>query len=148
MDMNDLFRMGAELIQNNDDDATTGLDLDSITGALGSLFGGSDGGFDLSSIIGALSRGGLSEVVQSWIGSGENMPIDASQISEMLGSDKISEFASQLGIGEESAAKALADALPNIVDQATPEGESMLGDLLDSVGGVSGAMGMLGKMFG
>ncbi len=148
MDMSDLLRMGAELIQGNDDDATTGLDIGDIAGALGGLFGGDEGGFDLSSIVGQLSQGGLGEVVSSWIGSGENLPIDPGQIADLLGSDKISEFASRLGIGEESASKALADALPNIVDQATNADEGLLGNLLESVGGVDGAMDMMKKMFG
>jgi len=148
MDMNDLFRMGAELIQNNSDDATTGLDMDDITGALGSLFESEDGGFDLGTIVGALTQGDLAETVKSWIGSGENMSIDISQVTELVGSDKVTQFAEQLGISVESAEQALADALPNMVDQATPEGESMLGNLLESVGGVEGAMGMFKKMFG
>jgi len=45
---------------------------------------------------------------------------------------------------EDTAANSLADALPNIVDKATPEGES----LLDQVGGLDGLMNMAGKLFG
>jgi len=44
----------------------------------------------------------------------------------------------------EVAANSLADALPNMVDKATPEGES----LLDQVGGLDGLMNMAGKLFG
>lgn len=148
MDFNKLFEMGAELIRNNDDEATTGLDIGDIAGALGDLFGGEDGGADLSGIVSRLSEGGLGEVVSSWIGNGENLPIDADTITDLLGSEKISEFASRLGIGEESAGRALADALPNIVDQATNADEGLLGNLLESVGGVDGAMDMMKKFFG
>jgi len=148
MELNDLFRMGAELIQGNSDDATSGIDAESISDALGSLFGSEDGGFDLSSLMGALSDGNLGETIKSWIGNGENMPIDVSQITDVLGSDKVAQFADQLGISFESAQQALADALPDIVDKATPEGESVLNNLLESVGGVEGAMGMFKKMFG
>jgi uncharacterized protein YidB (DUF937 family) len=88
-------------------------------------------------------------VVGSWIGSGENLPIDADQITDLLGSDKVSAFAEKLGIDFDSAKTALADALPEVVNQATPDGdEGLLGNLLDQVGGVEGAMGMIGKMFG
>jgi uncharacterized protein YidB (DUF937 family) len=49
----------------------------------------------------------------------------------------------------DSAKQALADALPEVVNQATPEGDSdMLGNLLASVGGAEGAIGMVGKLFG
>jgi len=148
MDLTDLLKVGATLIQGNSDDATTGLDTDSITNALGSLLGNGEGGLDLSSIVSSMtSGGGLSEVVGSWLGNGENMPISVDSITDLLGSDKISEFASSLGLSEESAKGALADALPNVVDQATSGGDSILDTMLDQVGGAEGAMNMLGKMF-
>ena len=155
MELMDLLKMGASLIQNNSDDATTGLDSNMITDALGDLLGSSDGGgLDLGSIMGSLAgagagAGGLMEIASSWLGQGENAPIEPDQIGELLGSDKISQFAEKLGISEESARQALADSLPEVVNQATPEGDSdMLGSLLASVGGAEGAIGMIGKMFG
>jgi uncharacterized protein YidB (DUF937 family) len=148
MDMSDLLRMGGELIQNNSDDATTGLDIGDITSALGNLLGNGEGGLDLSSLVSGLSQNGLGEIVGSWLGNGENASISLDQVKDLLGSDKISEFASQLGLNEESAAGALADALPQVVDQATTGENSMVDDLLEKVGGVGGAMNMLGKMFG
>ncbi len=154
MDLNELLQMGASLIQNNSDEATTGLDTGSITDALSGLLGGSDeGGLDLSAIMGNLmnSEGaaGLMETVGSWVGAGENASIDPEQVSELLGSDKISAFADKLGINVESAKQALADALPEVVNQATPEGDGgVLDGLLASVGGAEGAMGMVGKLFG
>jgi len=155
MELNDLLRIGASLIQNNSDEATTGLDTDMITSALGGLLGGdSTGGLDLSSIMGKLAgsageSGGLMEMVGSWMGSGENASIDPSQIGDLLSGDKISAFADSLGISVDSAKQALADSLPEVINQATPEGDSdMLGNLLSSVGGVDGAIGMMGKLFG
>ena len=147
MDLTELLKMGADIIQGNSDDATTELDTDSITNALGSLLGG-ENGLDLSSIISNMTNGeGLSEVVGSWLGNGENMPISMDSITDLLGSDKISEFASNLGLSEESAKGALADALPNLVDQATSGENSLVDTMLEKVGGVDGAMDMLGKMF-
>ena len=147
MDLNDLLRMGGELIQNNNDDATTGLDVGDIAGALSGLLGNSEGGLDLGSLVSNLSENGLGEVVGSWLGEGENASISLDQVKDLLGSDKISEFASQLGLSEESAAGALADALPQVVDKATSGEDSMIGDLLAQVGGASGVMDMVGKMF-
>ena len=156
MDLGNLLQMGASLIQNNSDEATSGLDTDAITGALSGLLGGGEnGGLDLGSLVGNLmgsdgESGGLMETVSSWIGGGENLPIDADQITDLLGSDKISAFAEKLGIDFDSAKGALADALPQVVDQATSgeEGNDLLGGFLDKVGGAEGAMGMIGKMFG
>jgi len=148
MELMDLLKMGASMIQGNSDDATTGLDTGSITDALGGLIGNSEGGLDLGSLVGGLSQNGLGEIVGSWLGNGENASISMDQITDLLGSDKISEFASSLGLSDESAKGALADALPQVVDQATSGEGGMLDDMLANVGGSKGAMDMLGKMFG
>ena len=148
MDLTELLKMGAGMIQGNSDDATTGLDSDALSGALGNLLGGgSDGGLDLTSLVSGLSENGLGGIVGSWLGSGENEPISMDSIADLLGADKISEFASSLGLSEESAKGALADMLPSVVDKATEGEGSMIEDMLAQVGGAEGAMGMLGKMF-
>jgi uncharacterized protein YidB (DUF937 family) len=148
MDLMDLLKVGGSLIQGNSDDATTGLDVGDIAGALGGLLGNSEGGLDLSSLVGGLASNGLGDIVGSWMGNGENASISMDQITDLLGSDKISEFASNLGLSEESAKGALADALPQVIDQATSGEGGMLDDMLAQVGGPKGAMDMLGKMFG
>ena len=148
MDLMDLLKVGGSLIQSNSDDATTGLDVGDIANALGGLLGNSEGGLDLSSLVSGLSQNGLGEIVGSWLGNGENASISLDQVKDLLGSDKIAEFASQLGLSEESAAGALADALPQVVDQATSGENSMVEEMLAKVGGAEGAMNMLGKMFG
>lgn len=147
MDLTDLLKMGASAIQGNSDDATTGLDSDMLSNALGSLLGGEDGGIDLGSLVSGLSENGLGSIVGSWLGSGENESISLDSITDLLGADKVSEFASSLGLSEESAKGALADVLPNIVDKASEGEGSLIEDLLSKVGGAEGAMGMLGKMF-
>ena len=147
MDLTELLKMGADIIQGNSDDATTGLDSDSITNALGSLLGG-ENGLDLSSIVSNMTNSEeLGEIVGSWLGNGENKPISMDSITDLLGTDKISEFASNLGLSEESAKGALADALPNLVDQATSGENSLVDSMLEKIGGAEGAMDMLGKMF-
>jgi hypothetical protein len=50
-------------------------------------------------------------------------------------------------VSEESAKKALADALPQIVDKATPAGSDTLTALMEQMGGMQGAMKMLGGLF-
>ncbi|NPA27850.1 MAG: DUF937 domain-containing protein [Epsilonproteobacteria bacterium] len=150
MDIADLLRIGATLIQNNDDEATTSIDTDKIADALGSIFGSKEGegGLDLGNIISAVTNGNLGEIVSSWIGEGENKPIEPESVTELLGEEKIEEFANQLGVSIESAKKALADALPEVVDKATSPDSNILGDLLDKVGGIDGAMDLVGKLFG
>jgi len=143
----DLLKVGGSLIQGNSDDATTGLDVDDIANALSKLIGNSEGGLDLAALVGGLSQNGLGEIVGSWLGNGENKSISMDQITDLLGSDKISEFASQLGVSEESAKGALVDSLPQVVDQATSGEGTVMDEMLAQVGGPQGAMDMLSKMF-
>ena len=147
MDLMDLLKVGGSLIQGNSDDATTGLDVDDIANALSKLIGNGEGGLDLAALVGGLSQNGLGEIVGSWLGNGENKSISLDQITDLLGSDKISAFASQLGLSEESAKGALVDSLPQVVDQATSGEGSIMDEMLAQVGGPQGAMDMLSKMF-
>ncbi len=143
----DLLKVGASMIQGNSDDATTGLDVSDIANALSKLIGNGEGGLDLGALVGGLSQNGLGEIVGSWLGNGENRSISADQLTELLGSDKVSEFASQLGLSEESAKGALVDSLPQVVDQATSGEGTIMDEMLAQVGGPQGAMDMLNKMF-
>lgn len=147
MDLGSLVKMGASAFISSklSGDAGSNVNSDMLTSALGGLLGGGDeeGGLDLGSLIGGMQSGGLGDIAKSWLGDGENENISVDQITSMLGSDKISEFASQLGLSEEEAAGGLADALPQMVDNA-----SSGGSILDSIGGVSGAIGMASKLFG
>ncbi len=144
MDLMDLLKVGASLIQGNSDDATTGLDTDDIANALNGLVGNGAGGLNLAALVGGLSQNGLGEIVGSWLGNGENRAISAGQLTDLLGSDKISAFASDLGLSDESAKGALADALPQVVDQVTSGGNSIIDEMM---GGSGNSMEMLGKMF-
>ena len=147
MDLTELFKMGASLIQGNSDDSTTGLDADDIANALNSLISNDAGGLDLAALVGGLSQNGLGAIVGSWLGNGENTSISMDQITDLLGSEKISAFASQLGLSEESAKGALVDSLPQVVDQATSGESTIMDEMLAQAGGPQGAMDMLSKMF-
>jgi uncharacterized protein YidB (DUF937 family) len=137
--------MGAETFMksNKSGEAGSGLDIGTLGTALSGLLGGGQGGIDLGSLMSKFSSAGLGSLVNSWLGDGANQSISADQVMDMFGSSKISEFASTLGLSQEEAAGGLSDAIPQMVDKA-----SSGGSLLDSVGGLSGALGMAGKLFG
>jgi uncharacterized protein YidB (DUF937 family) len=94
--------MGATMFINSkkSGDAGNGLDIGNLTSALSDLAGGgsSKGGFDLGSLLSKMDSGGLGAIAKSWLGDGNNKAISSGQISNMLGSDNISEFASKLGL--------------------------------------------------
>ena len=144
MDMNDIISLGTKAFQ--DKMGGEGVDSSTVTDALSGLFSNEEGGFDLSNILSSVtgdSEGGLASVVSSWVGGGENESIDGSQLSNLLGSDAISAFADKLGVDTDTALSGLTDALPNMVDKATPDGDSML----DSLGGLDGLMNMAKGFF-
>ena len=148
MELNDLLQLGASMIRNNSDEATSGLDSGLIGAALAKVLGGGSGELDLASLVKQFAGNGLGDLVQSWLGEGENAPVAPETVESVLGKEKVEAFAQELGISTESARRALADALPEVVDKATPAGSDTLSNLLEQVGGVEGALGMLGKMFG
>jgi len=147
MDMIELLKMGASTFINSSKsgDAGSGLDIGNLTSALSGLVGGgrSDTGIDLGSLVSKMDSGGLGAIAKSWLGDGNNEAVSPDQITSMFGSDKISEFASKMGLSKDEAAGGLSEALPQMVDKA-----SSSGSLLDSMGGLSGALGMAGKLFG
>lgn len=138
MDLNSILQMGVSALQQKGIDA----DSDTVTSALNQLIGDGDS-MDIGSLVSSFTQGGLGDIVSSWLGGGENAAISPNALMDMLGSDKIAAFASQLGVSEDSALDGLSGALPEMVDNASPGGS-----LLDSLGGAQGAMNMIGKMFG
>jgi uncharacterized protein YidB (DUF937 family) len=107
-----------------------------MVGALLQQVGGEQG---LQGLVQQFSQGGLGEVVQSWIGTGQNLPVSADQIAQVLGNGQLAQLAQQFGLNPDTVATQLAQFLPGVVDQLTPQGQ------LPS-GGAGDLMGMLGGL--
>ena len=65
----------------------------------------------------------LSDVADSWVSQDKNKAISADQISMVLGSDLLSAMAEQLGIDAGVIASQIAQYLPEIVNNVTPNGQ-------------------------
>jgi uncharacterized protein YidB (DUF937 family) len=78
---------------------------------------------DLQGLVNKLQAGGLGEQVQSWLGSGANLPVSADQIRAALGNDQVRQLAEHFGVPVDAALKLLAQHLPAAVDQASPNGQ-------------------------
>jgi uncharacterized protein YidB (DUF937 family) len=115
-------------------------------GGLASVLGGllandgAQGG--LSGLAEKFNQAGLGDVIRSWIGSGQNLPISAEQLQAVLGSDTVRQITAQLGVDPQQAAAQLAGLLPGVVDQLTPQGHApqnglgSAGDLFGMLGGL------------
>jgi uncharacterized protein YidB (DUF937 family) len=82
----------------------------------GGLLGG------LGGLLGKLQQGGLGDVANSWVGSGQNQPVSPGPLGSALGPNIIKTLAQQSGISEEELTKQLAQVLPGVVDKLTPNG--------------------------
>ena len=76
----------------------------------------------LGGLLEKLQQGGLSNATNSWVGSGQNQPVSANQLSSALGPDVIKSLAQQTGLSEDDLSKQLSQALPGLVDKLTPNG--------------------------
>ncbi|MBT9521038.1 MAG: DUF937 domain-containing protein [Dechloromonas sp.] len=77
----------------------------------------------LGGLVRSFQQGGLGNIVDSWVSTGQNLPISAEQIQAVLGAGKLQEIAAQLGVSTEQASGGLADLLPQLVDKLTPNGQ-------------------------
>jgi uncharacterized protein YidB (DUF937 family) len=85
------------------------------------LGNGSQGG--LSAIVAKLQQAGLGDQVKSWIGNGQNLPITAEQLQQVLGSDTVKQLAARFNIPIDQLGPVLAQVLPAVVDHASPNGK-------------------------
>lgn len=93
-------------------------------GAAGGLGG-------LAGLAEQFQRGGLGDVMNSWIGTGQNQPISPDQLGGVLGGDLLGELTQRTGLGQGDLLDQLSQILPPMVDRATPEGRIPDGGLGD-----------------
>jgi uncharacterized protein YidB (DUF937 family) len=110
---------------------------------LGSLMGMIESSGGLPALLEKMKDSGLSDQVASWIGTGENQPVSGDQIKDALGADQVQEIASKAGIEPEHASTGMAQLLPQIIDQLTPNGQVPQNELL-----AQGMSMLKNKLFG
>ncbi len=99
--------------------------MQALTGLLGQ--NSSVGG--LAGLVQTLQKNGLGDIVNSWVGTGKNLPVTPQQIQQGLGGDLLSQLAAKAGISTEAAGTQLAGLLPDLVDKLTPTGKIEAGGL-------------------
>jgi uncharacterized protein YidB (DUF937 family) len=83
---------------------------------VGGLLGG------LGGLLEKFQQNGQGSVVNSWIGSGQNQPVQPGQLGTILGPNIIKTLAQSSGLSEEELTKQLSQILPGVVDKLTPAG--------------------------
>ena len=111
-----------------------------LIGHLVQLLGSSGGLGGLAGLAQLFDQGGLGHIVQSWIGTGQNLPVSPEQLQQVLGNGQLQQLAARMGMDQGQLTQELSHLLPHVVDHLTPAGKLPEGDLL------GGAMDMLKKL--
>ena len=94
----------------------------------------------MGNLTNAFQNAGLGNVLQSWLGTGQNLPISGDQVRQVLGSGTVANLAKGAGVGESEASGAIASLLPQVMDKLSPGGN------LPSQGDLGSALSSLSKL--
>ncbi|HSD39318.1 MAG TPA: YidB family protein [Rhodocyclaceae bacterium] len=97
----------------------------------------------VAGLLDKFNSAGLGEQISSWISTGQNLPVDGTQISEALGHGTIADIAGKLGLPSDQVSGGLAQMLPQLIDKITPNGSTGGSNELLEQG-----LSALGSMFG
>jgi uncharacterized protein YidB (DUF937 family) len=110
----------------------------------GAAAGGGGGLGGLAGLAEQFHKGGMGDVMNSWVGKGENLPISADQLGGVLGGDLLGKLTQQTGMNQGDLLGQLSQLLPHAVNHVTPEGQIPSGGLGD-IGSLLGKLGGLGR---
>ncbi len=104
-----------------------GAEAGGLAGVLRTIFGGgSVPGPVLSRGVGNtvqdFERSGQGEIARSWVGRGQNRPIEPEKLEAALGEDGIRDLMRQTGMERDELLATLSEHLPRVIDHLTPEG--------------------------
>jgi uncharacterized protein YidB (DUF937 family) len=129
-----------------------------LGGMLGSMLGGGGGGnAALLQIVASMlsnngSMGGLGGLLQqfqqagmgremnSWISTGQNLPISLEQLTQVFGQGQMQQMAQRAGMDVNQFGGQLGELLPQMVDRLTPSGQMPQGGFEDALGALSKMM--------
>lgn len=124
MNMVEIIRLGAQFFNQSRANTQT-TDENSIFSALSELLSGNAQGqhIDLQAVIQDLHQSNLSHIATSWLSNDVNANISATNITTLFGTEKLTALASKLNMEDADIIIGLQDALPTMIDQASPGGE-------------------------
>jgi len=99
----------------------------SIASSLLGMLGQSGG---LAGLVQTLQQAGLGDVVGSWVGTGQNLPVSGQQLQSALGG-QVQQLAAQHGVSADVVGQVLSQVLPGLVDHLTPNGQLPAGGALE-----------------
>ncbi|MEF7617031.1 YidB family protein [Aquincola sp. MAHUQ-54] len=97
---------------------------------------GGQGQGGLAGLVEQFTRGGLGDVVSSWVGTGQNQPVSADQLGQVFGGDLLGRLTQQTGLSQGDLLGQLAQVLPQAVDSMTPQGRLPADGGLGEIGSI------------
>ena len=109
--------------------------------AVTSLLGQNSSVGGLAGLVQTLQKNGLGDIVNSWVGTGKNLPVTPDQIKQGLGGDFLSQLAGKAGVSPDAARAQLSSLLPDVIDKLTPSGKIEVGGIDQLLKMFQGKMG-------
>jgi uncharacterized protein YidB (DUF937 family) len=77
----------------------------------------------LEGVLGKFRQGGLAQQADSWVGTGQNMEVSGDQLQQVFGPSTMGDLASKLGMPAGQTGSVMAQLLPELINQLTPQGQ-------------------------
>lgn len=77
----------------------------------------------LDAVVKNFQEGGFKRQVDSWVSTGKNEAINAIEVGQAVGVEKLKKLAEATGVDYDKARDLLAEYLPIAIDKSTPEGK-------------------------
>lgn len=96
----------------------------------------------LGKLTSAFQQNGLGNILESWLGTGSNLPISPAQVQQVLGANALGDMAKKAGVAAPEAASLVSSLLPQVIDKISPGGKA------PAVGDLGGLLSSVGKLLG
>jgi uncharacterized protein YidB (DUF937 family) len=100
---------------------------------------GGAGGGGLMDLLQQFQQAGLGAQADSWVGTGQNLPISPEQLMQVFGRGQVEQMAASTGMDVDQVSSGLSDLLPQLIDRVTPRGQV-------EEAGLEGALADLSRM--
>jgi uncharacterized protein YidB (DUF937 family) len=84
---------------------------------------GASGPGGLDNLVNQFRQSGLEDVINSWIGTGQNQAISPNQLRDALGQRTVNDLSRQSGAPQDDLLSQLSKYLPGVIDRLTPNGQ-------------------------
>jgi uncharacterized protein YidB (DUF937 family) len=84
---------------------------------------GSGGSGGLGGLLDQFRRAGFGDHTNSWVSTGQNMPLPQGAMEQTFGRGGLAEIARRAGLSEEDTSRGLSQLIPEMVDRVTPDGQ-------------------------